>query len=154
MQFSELFAPAFSMVNVEGRSKKRLFETVARHAAMQVASADSDIIFNALIDRERLGSTGLGEGVAVPHCRLGSAISKTIGMVIQLNSPINFDAPDQKPVDLLVFLLVAGEAAQEHLDVLAHIAGRLRDAEIRACLRQACSAEDLSRLIIGDSVEE
>ena len=70
MQLSTLFSPTLSFVKVEGRSKKRLFETVSQYISEQLPSLPSDLLYEALIARERLGSTGLGEGVAVPHCRL------------------------------------------------------------------------------------
>ena len=150
MQLSNLFSPALSLTQVEGRSKKRLFEIVSQKIAAEISSLSYEQIFDALIARERLGSTGLGEGVAIPHCRLNTAGLSAIGALIQLSSPIDFDAPDQQPVDLLAFLVVAGEATQDHLDALAAITEKLSDQHTRSSLRAAASPDDLFATLIGD----
>ena len=147
MQLSELFSPTLSFVQVEGRSKKRLFETVAKKISEHTPNLPSDLLFDALIARERLGSTGLGEGVAVPHCRLSEIDIEEIGVLVQLQAPIDFDAPDQKPVDLLAFLLVSGEANQEHLDALSSIAGILSDPERRSSMRASKTAQGLFDIV-------
>lgn len=149
MQLSELFSPALSFVQVEGRSKKRLFETVSQYISEHIPSLSADVLFDALIARERLGSTGLGEGVAVPHCRLSDIEMNEIGVLVQLDEPIDFDAPDQKPVDLLAFLLVSGDANQAHLDALAKIAQKLSNIEGRSSMRQADSPQSLYDIVIA-----
>lgn len=150
MQLSELFSPALSLTQVEGRSKKRLFETVSQHIAQQNPELEPGQIFDALTERERLGTTGLGEGVAVPHCRLAGANIRGLGVLVQLKSPIDFDAPDQKPVDLLAFLLVPSEATQSHLDALSAIAGKLSSEEKRVALRDADSPDSLYQTLLSD----
>lgn len=150
MQLSELFTPALSFTQLEGRSKKRLFEIVAKKISENHPSLDSDKIFESLIERERLGSTGLGEGVAVPHCRLEGLETDALGAVVQLDEPIDFDSPDQKPVDILAFLLVSPETTQEHLDALAAIAARLSEKESRQKMRSAESPQELLDLMLGN----
>lgn len=150
MQLSELFTPALSLTQVEGRSKKRLFETVSHHISELKPELQSDNIFDALIARERLGSTGLGEGVAVPHCRLSDSDTSCLGVLVQLQQPIDFDAPDQQPVDLLAFLLVSSEATQDHLDSLSLIAKKLSDNDIRTALRDANSPQALCDIMIAE----
>ena len=149
MQLNELFSPALSFTQVEGRSKKRLFETVSRHISELKPELNADEIFDALLARERLGSTGLGEGVAVPHCRLKKAEIAPVAVLVQLDQAIEFDAADQQPVDLLAFLLVSSETCQSHLDALALIAKQLSDPDIRSALRAATEPEELYGTMCG-----
>lgn len=150
MQLTELFTPALSLTQVEGRSKKRLFEIVSKHIAKHRPELDADELFDTLTARERLGSTGLGEGVAVPHCRLNETAIEGVAVLVQLSEPIDFDSPDHKPVDLLAFLLVPGEATQKHLDALALIAKKLSDADARTALRAASSPKDLCDTMLAE----
>lgn len=150
MKLNELFTPALSFIQIEGRSKKRLFETVSHHISNQKPELNSDDIFDALTARERLGSTGLGKGVAVPHCRLNRNDIECIGVLVQLEQPIDFDAPDQQPVDLLAFLLVSSEATQDHLDSLALIAGKLSDTDTRAALRASETPQALCDIMTAE----
>ncbi len=150
MHLSQLFSPALSLAHHESRSKKRLFETVSQHLVRHHPDLTSDQIFDALTARERLGSTGLGEGVAVPHCRIKGGGLESTGMLVQLAVPLEFDAPDQKPVDILAFLLVTGEAQQEHLDTLAAVAAQLSDADTRNALRAAETPDELCATMCGE----
>ena len=111
---------------------------------------DYDNIFNLLIAREKLGSTGLGKGIAIPHCRAANC-EEPLGTLVTLADPVDFDAPDDVPVDLLFVLLVPETAHQEHLDILANIARlfsqpeycqRLRDANSDAALFRAATGRD------------
>jgi PTS system nitrogen regulatory IIA component len=149
MQLSELFTPALSFTHLEGRSKKRLFETVAKKISDNIPSLDSDKIFESLTERERLGSTGLGDGVAVPHCRLEGLEKAALGALAQLDEPIDFDSPDQKPVDIVAFLLVAPDTTQGHLDALAAIAARLSEADCREKMRAAETPQELLDLMLS-----
>ena len=150
MQLTELFTPALSLIRAESKSKKRLFETVSQHISEHKPELESDEIFDALTERERLGSTGLGQGVAVPHCRLNSHNAGCTGVLVQLAQPIDFDAPDQQPVDILAFLLVSSEATQDHLDALSLIAKKLSDTDIRTALRAAGSPQALCDIMVAD----
>lgn len=119
-----------------------MLELIAQHIAEAEASLEVEQVYASLLERERLGSTALGTGVAVPHCRV-PGLDKPLGCLITLASPIDYDAPDGEPVDLLFVLLVPPDAAQEHLDLLAEVAGRFSNAGYCRGLRQAASAASL-----------
>lgn len=118
---SHILTPGRTLCRAPIVSKKRLFETIARLISEDQPTLPYDNVFDHLIEREQLGSTGLGEGIAIPHCRL-SKCSDPLGALVTLQEPIDFDAPDDVPVDLLFVLLVPEEANQQHLDILASIA--------------------------------
>ena len=130
------------MCRVDVASKKRIFEL----AAQQIAESDVNLIdtdvYGQLLAREKLGSTGLGTGVAVPHCRV-EGCTEPMGCLVTLSEAIAFDAPDDQPVDLLFVLLVPAEARQEHLDILAELAKRFSDPSYCAHLRAARSEQEL-----------
>lgn len=126
-------------------SKKRAFEEVgflfeAQHGLSRALVTDS------LFSRERLGSTGLGNGVAIPHGRI-KGLKLPLAAVLLLEQAIGFDAPDNQPVDLLVFLLVPEAATQRHLEILSEIAALLSDEARRDAIRRSGTAEALHRLI-------
>ena len=123
-------------------SKKRVLELAAQHIAEVEESLEVGQVYAGLLERERLGSTALGTGVAVPHCRV-EGLDKPLGCLITLASPIDYDAPDGGAVDLLFVLLVPPDAAQEHLDLLAEVAGRFSDPGYCEALRKASSATGL-----------
>jgi PTS system nitrogen regulatory IIA component len=104
------------------------------------------LITDSLFARERLGSTGLGHSVAIPHGRI-KGLKAPMAAVLKLAQPIGFDAPDEKPVNLLIFLLVPEAATQKHLEILSEIAELLSDSEVREGLRQAETADQLHHLI-------
>ncbi|MEX2366798.1 MAG: PTS sugar transporter subunit IIA, partial [Pseudohongiellaceae bacterium] len=93
---------------------------------------------------------GLGDGVAVPHCRLEGLGENALGALVQLDEPIDFDSPDQEPVDILVFLLVSPETTQDHLDTLAAIADKLSREDIRQKLRSAESPQELLDIMLSN----
>ena len=107
MNMQSILSPELTFCNLPGGSKKRLLETSAELIAGKVDQINANQIYEALIAREQLGSTGLGEGIAIPHCRIPK-LKETIGCLIKLETPIDFDAVDKKPVDLLFFLLTIG----------------------------------------------
>ncbi len=104
------------------------------------------LVTDSLFSRERLGSTGLGHGVAIPHGRI-KGLKAPMAAVLQLAQPIGFDAPDEEAVSLLIFLLVPEAATQRHLEILSEIAEMLSDAGLRAKLFASASAADLHGLI-------
>jgi PTS system nitrogen regulatory IIA component len=138
--------------NLPGNSKKRVLENASELIAEGVDTLDAEEIFSNLINRERLGSTGIGEGVAIPHCRLENC-TETIGALISLPEPIDFDSIDGAPVDLLFVLLVPAEATEAHLQTLASLAERFSQAKFRQRLRQARSADELYRAAVDYEVE-
>ncbi len=148
MLISELLAPSRALCALEGGSKKRVLEIAAQHIAEQHPELVADEIFTGLINRERLGSTGIGEGVAIPHCRL-TDYQSPIGLLIQLQEAIDFDAIDGRPVDLLFILLVPAEACDQHLQTLGNLAELFSQENFRERLRQAESDDALYTAAIG-----
>jgi nitrogen PTS system EIIA component len=138
MELESIMSPELTFCNVEGVSKKRLLEISAEFIASKVEFINANEIYEALIAREKLGSTGLGNGIAIPHCRVPKCKS-TIGCLITLETGIDFDAIDHKPVDLLFFLLVPENTIEGHLEVLRTLAERFSNAEYCADLR-ACKS--------------
>ena len=138
---------AHVLVGVEVTSKKRAFEEAgllfeAQHGLSRALVADS------LFARERLGSTGLGHGVAIPHGRI-KGLKQPLAAVFQLASPIGFDAPDEQPVRLMIFLLVPEAATQKHLEILSEIAELLSDSALREQMKASTQAAELHQLIAG-----
>ena len=134
------------VVDVEATSKKRAFEQAGvlfenRHSIARATVSDN------LFARERLGSTGLGHGVAIPHGRI-KGLKNPLAAVMRVQQPIAFDAPDDEPVALLIFLLVPEAATQRHLDILSEIAEMLSDRELRDRLRAATDQAALHKLIV------
>src|SRR5690606_25849683 len=105
-----------SLVNVPGGSKKAVLEEIAKVIGQQVPDLDRQTVYESLIAREKLGSTGFGNGIAIPHCRLKGCPSP-ISALLHLNHPVDFDAIDGAPVDLLFVLLVPEAATDEHLEL-------------------------------------
>ncbi|HVL56961.1 MAG TPA: PTS sugar transporter subunit IIA [Burkholderiaceae bacterium] len=120
------------LLDVEVTSKKRLFEQAALLFENEHGLERSKV-FDSLFARERLGSTGLGQGVAIPHGRI-KGLKEAVAAVLRVASPIPFDAPDGQPVRLLVFLLVPEHATEEHLEILSELAELLSDGGIRETL--------------------
>ncbi len=142
MELKSILSPDLTFCNIQGVSKKRLLETSAELIAEKISSVDANQIYNALIAREQLGSTGLGNGIAIPHCRVPKCES-TIGCLVKLEQGIDFDAIDGKPVDLLFYLLVPENTIEGHLEVLRNLAERFNDSDYCANLRGCTSNADL-----------
>lgn len=133
------------MVDVDATSKKRAFEHAGLLFENQHAIARATVTDN-LFARERLGSTGLGHAVAIPHGRI-KGLKNPLAAVIRVQQPIPFDAPDDEPVSLLIFLLVPEAATQRHLEILSEIAELLSDRDLRDRLKSAADAVALHKLI-------
>ncbi len=135
------------VVDVDVTSKKRVFE----HAGMLFENHHAiarAIVTDNLFARERLGSTGLGHGVAIPHGRI-KGLKNPLAAVVRVRQPIPFDAPDDAPVELLIFLLVPEAATQRHLEILSEIAEMLSDRDLRESLKTCADAVTLHGLIAG-----
>jgi PTS system nitrogen regulatory IIA component len=135
------------LVHVDASSKKRAFEE-AGLLFENLHGLNSSLVTDSLFSRERLGSTGLGHGVAIPHGRI-KGLKAPMAAIIQLANPIGFDAPDEQAVSLLIFLLVPEAATQKHLEILSEIAEMLSDAVLRDKLLTSQSADQLHGLIAG-----
>ena len=133
------------LVDVKATSKKRAFEE-AGLLFEQLHNFSRAIITDSLFARERLGSTSLGHGVAIPHGRV-KGLKSPMAALFRLAKPIVFDAPDEQPVGLLIFLLVPEAATQKHLEILAEIAEMLSDQDLRTRLLNTHDAADLHALV-------
>ncbi len=146
IRLEDILTPGRSLVDVPGGSKKRALEFIANLVAREVPDLDQQTIFESLIAREKLGSTGFGNGIAIPHCRLPGCPAP-ISALLRLDAPIDFDAIDGAPVDLLFVLLVPEAATDEHLQLLRQIASMLDRSEIRERLRQVENGEALYQVV-------
>ncbi|WP_374319274.1 PTS sugar transporter subunit IIA [Aquabacterium sp.] len=144
-RLSAILPPSQVLVDVDTSSKKRVFEYAGLLFENQHAIARATVTDN-LFARERLGSTGLGHGVAIPHGRI-KGLKNPLAAVIRLKDPIPFDAPDDEPVSLLIFLLVPEAATQRHLEILSEIAELLSDRELRDKLKTEPDAAKVHELI-------
>ena len=146
MQLSELLEPDRVACGVTSASKKRAIEELSELIARGESGVSQTEVFESLIARERLGSTGLGRGIAIPHGRLKHG-DKTIAAFVQLSSGVDFDAPDGQPVDLLCALLVPPESTDEHLQVLAMLTEMFSQPELREKLRHAKDSDELFQIL-------
>ena len=146
-RLSSILPAAQVLVGVDATSKKRAFEE-AGLLFESLHGLSRALITDSLFARERLGSTGLGHGVAIPHGRI-KGLKSPMAAVFQLLNPISFDAPDEQPVKLLIFLLVPEAATQKHLEILSEIAEMLSDAVLREKLVTSDDAAQLHTLISG-----
>jgi PTS system nitrogen regulatory IIA component len=146
-RLSAILPSAQVLVSVDATSKKRAFEE-AGLLFETLHGLNRALITDSLFARERLGSTGLGHGVAIPHGRI-KGLKQPLAAVFQLASPIGFDAPDEQPVQLLIFLLVPEAATQKHLEILSEIAELLSDSALREQMKLAPQAASLHGLISG-----
>ncbi len=135
------------LVQVDISSKKRAFEE-AGLLFENLHGLSRALVTDSLFSRERLGSTGLGHGVAIPHGRI-KGLKSPMAAVFQLARPIGFEAPDEVAVGLMIFLLVPEAATQKHLEILSEIAEMLSDADLREKLMVSTSVSDLHGLIAG-----
>jgi len=142
----DILSAARINLSVKARSKKRLLEKAATLLAKAGDELSSEQIFEQLLERERLGSTGLSGGVALPHARM-AGVASARGAFIRLEKPVDFDAIDGQPVDLAFALAVPENANQEHLNLLAQLAGLLGDPAFCGRLRKAQSADEVFTLM-------
>ncbi len=145
----EVLAPEDIRLRVPVTSKRQLIGEIAATAARTFA-VDQPAVLAALTERERLGSTGVGHGVALPHARL-NGMRRLAGMFWRLEQPVGFDAIDDAPVDLVFVLLVPDDADNLHLKTLAKIARRLREADVRERLRAVDDPKQVWRTLVGEN---
>ncbi|MBQ9258680.1 MAG: PTS IIA-like nitrogen regulatory protein PtsN [Neisseriaceae bacterium] len=142
----EILSADSVLLDVEVASKKRLLEEIAQFANERYGM-DKNGVFDCLFAREKLGSTGLGHGVAIPHGRLGGMISDTVAVFLRLTEPVDFDSPDEKPVSLVFALLVPENATGKHLEVLSHLADVFSSKTAREGLLMAQDAETVLNIL-------
>ena len=129
-------------INASISSKKRLLEELAILLSSNSTSLNKDTVSRILTERERLGSTGIGGGIALPHGRL-NGINDCIAAIIRLKEPLNFDSPDAQPIILAIGLLVPADASNKHLKILSSLATMFNDTEKR---KSILSVEDASNI--------
>lgn len=144
---SQILHPENILLDIPVSSKKRALEQIALLFENQ-QGLERAAVFDSLFARERLGSTGLGGGVAVPHGRIKD-MSAPCAAFARLAQPVPFDAPDGQPVDLLLVLVVPEAATQQHLDILAEVAQCLSDTKTVEALRSQTDAMQIHRLLTG-----
>src|SRR3954471_5985968 len=142
---AKLLPAANVVIDMQVSSKKRLFEQAGLLFENQHGLARS-VVFDSLFAREKLGSTGLGQGIAIPHGRM-KGLKEAVGGLVRTRQPIPFDAPDSQNVSLIFVLLVPDRATDQHLQILSELAQMFSDKPFREKLLAAPSAAELHRLI-------
>ncbi|MGB3147355.1 MAG: PTS sugar transporter subunit IIA [Paracoccaceae bacterium] len=150
MNFSSFLQPSAVRVMAGSASKKRLFHDIGE-IANAVYGLQSVMIVDALLERETLGPTGVGHGVALPHART-HATAKVSGVFIRLEKPMDFEAVDRIPVDLIFALIAPAGAGVDHLKALALVSRTLRDEAVRSTLRQNTDPSAIYAVLTGPSV--
>jgi PTS system nitrogen regulatory IIA component len=148
MDIGDLLAPKGVVLRGGASSKRQALHALAE-ATSHALGIDEARIFDALMEREALGSTGLGSGVAVPHARLDE-VSQVTAVFVRLDTPVAYDAVDDRPVDLIVGLYAPSKAGAEHLRALAAVSRALRSPELREQLRQARTTDAVRALFVKD----
>ena len=148
MQIADFLSPDDTLCDVRAADKDRLLRELTGRAA-NALRLDAAVLADAIAQRERIGSTGMGDGIAIPHARIAD-LSKPFGLLARLRRAIDFAAIDGKPVDIVFLLLLPSTAQGEQLTALASVARRLRDAQVTADLRDAADGAALYRAIIAE----
>ena len=143
----KLLSPSHVLVDLQASSKKRLFEQAGLLFENHDGIARSQV-FDSLFARERLGSTGLGQGVAIPHGRI-KGLKEALGAFIRLAQPVPFDAPDGAPVTLAFVLLVPEKATEKHLQILSELAQMFSDRSLREAMLAAKDAAELHQVVMA-----
>jgi len=146
MEMSDLVTPAAVIAALKATSKKQALQELARRAS-ELTGEQERAIFDVLLERERLGTTGVGDGVAIPHGKLPN-LKKLMGLFARLERPIDFEAIDEQPVDLIFLLLAPGTAGADHLKALARVSRLLRDRQMRDKLRGSETPEAIYALLV------
>lgn len=146
MEISQVLHPDCVFCAVQGTSKKRILELISQIANQHLIDIDQATILTSLISREKMGSTGIGGGIALPHGRL-KGLEKAMAVLVTCRPAIDYDAIDKQPVDIFFAILVPEEKAQEHLQTLSSIAAKLNDKDILKQLRSATSDQELFQVV-------
>jgi PTS system nitrogen regulatory IIA component len=139
LDISDFLAPTDVIVDLRASDKDQLLRELSQRAAAAL-DLDVEAVTAEILKREQLGSTGMGDGVAIPHARIPN-LSRPFGMLARLRREIDFAAIDERPVDLVFLLLLPGAAEGEQLNVLASVARRLRDPSVAASVRKALDGD-------------
>lgn len=147
MEIKDILSPDCTSCAVQGTSKKRILEIISQIASERLDDVDQATVLASLMNREKMGSTGIGNGIALPHGRL-QGLEKVTAFLLTSKPPIDFDAIDNCPVDIFFAIFVPEEKAEGHLQTLATIATRLNDKEVVKTLRKASSNIELFEAIV------
>jgi PTS system nitrogen regulatory IIA component len=151
MSLTELLTPDAVFSPVRANGKKALLQDIAERAATLTGLPDRDL-FELLLQRERLGSTGIGDGIAIPHCRM-MGLQRMVGLLMRMDRPVDFESLDGQPVDLIFVLLAPDHAGADHLKALARIARLLRDRTVLERLRTAHDAAALYAIVTENQAQ-
>ena len=146
MTLRNILSPGHALCGVQGASKKRTLEYIANLISQRQPGLDPKELFHQLVTREKLGSTGLGNGFALPHCRMPGC-EKPEALFLRLADPIDFDAVDRQPVDLVFALIVPVDETEQHLHFLRQIAEQFSNPALCEALREADNGDTLYRLL-------
>jgi len=147
MQLEDILSPERCHCKVTWSSKRRILTNISEIIGDQFSSLEPEPIYDSLMAREQLGSTGLGKGIAIPHCRVASCTG-IIGSLITLAEPVDYDAIDGRPVDILFVLIVPEQKSDDHIKTLAKLEELFSDEDLCFTLRQTQSNEDLYNIAI------
>lgn len=146
MEITEILTPERVVADLRATSKKQALQELARHAA-RITGLNERAIFDVLLERERLGTTGVGNGIAIPHGKLNE-LDGLYGLFARVEKPVDFDAIDDDPVDLIFVLLAPEGAGADHLKALARVSRLLRDENVCQKLRGSETNEALYSVLI------
>jgi PTS system nitrogen regulatory IIA component len=149
MEITDLLTSERVMPALRAPSKKQALQELSRRAA-EITGLHERTIFDVLLERERLGTTGVGSGIAIPHGKLAE-LKGLLGLFARLEKPVDFDAVDEQPVDLIFLLLAPETAGADHLKALARVSRLLRDRGVCEKLRAAADGKSLFGLLTGDN---
>ncbi len=147
VDMAELIVPERIVLDLRARSKRQLLQELAELAARDT-EIDASRVLAALLEREKLGTTAIGEGIAIPHAKI-EGLERILGGFVRLAEPLDFEALDEQPVDLVFFILAPVAASTEHLKALARLARLLRDPELRTRLRSESDIGRVYELLAG-----
>ncbi|MPY71713.1 MAG: PTS IIA-like nitrogen regulatory protein PtsN [Alphaproteobacteria bacterium] len=145
MEISDLITPESVVTGLNATSKKQMLQELA-HKAAKITRLHERNIFDVLLERERLGTTGVGKGIAIPHGKMAE-LDRLHGIFARLDTPVDFDSVDDQPVDLVFLLLAPETAGADHLKALARISRLLRDSKMCEKLRSLDKPQDIYRLL-------
>ena len=151
MSKNELISSEAILTDLDSDSKKKVIQAIASEAS-KICNLSESEIFDTLLERERLGSTAVGHGVAIPHGKVNK-LDQIVGLFAKLKSPIDFDSLEEQPVDLIFVLLAPESAGADHLKALSRIARVLRNDEIATKLRESSSKNEIFK-ILTEALEE
>ena len=147
MDFYSLICPERISLNADLRSKKKMLQHIAMLFSKESDAMDEDLIFDSLINREKLGPTSVGKGVAIPHCRIDGC-KKPLCAIVTLGHPIDYDEKDSEKVNLIFSLIVPSESNNKHLEILAFLSKYLMNIQFCELIRKSKESDLLYKQLI------